>query len=130
MELLEAEARDPDSKGLVQAVIDGLDAQVEQYGKLLHIFRGRAYALSRLKLQALDKQAVSDSERRAVATARSRVHTRINKSNGAMAAALGSEPGSLITLVGGSCCVSCPRVLVPSSARALKFLLTCDVSRQ
>ena len=94
VELLEAEARDPDSKGLVQAVIDGLDAQVEQYGKLLHIFRGRAYALSRLKLQALDKQAVSDSERRAVATARSRVHTRINKSNGAMAAALGSEPGA------------------------------------
>lgn len=47
---------------------------------------------SRLKLQALNKQAKADSERRTIASARTKLHNRINKSNAAMVAAVGSAP--------------------------------------
>lgn len=46
----------------------------------------------RLKLQALDKQAQSPSERRTVASTRTQIHNRVNKCNTVMSKALGSEP--------------------------------------
>ncbi|VDB99537.1 unnamed protein product [Peniophora sp. CBMAI 1063] len=76
VQLLEQEASQLDGKGLVKAIIDAMNLQVDQ-----------------LKLQALDKQATSTGDRRAVATSRTRINQRVNKCNEAMAAALGSRPG-------------------------------------
>ncbi|VDC03130.1 unnamed protein product [Peniophora sp. CBMAI 1063] len=74
-QLLEEEASHPEGHGLTEALINALDLQVDQ-----------------LKLQAQDKQAVTPPDRRTVAMARTRIHNRVNRSNDAMVAALGSKP--------------------------------------
>ncbi|VDB96079.1 unnamed protein product [Peniophora sp. CBMAI 1063] len=76
LKLLEEEAAGSEGRGLVKAVIDSLDLVVDQ-----------------LKLQALDRQAVAASERRNIASTRTKIHNRVNKCNAAMEAALGSYRG-------------------------------------
>ncbi|VDC00896.1 unnamed protein product [Peniophora sp. CBMAI 1063] len=77
LRLLEQEAGDAEGKGIVKAVIDAVDLQVDQ-----------------LKLQALEKQATAPSERRNIAATRTKIHNHVNRCNAAMEAALGGPPGS------------------------------------
>ncbi|VDB96616.1 unnamed protein product [Peniophora sp. CBMAI 1063] len=75
LHLLEEEAKKPEGKGLAKAIIDAVALQVDQ-----------------LKLQALDKQASSPAEMRTIASTRTKIHNRVNKSRAAMSIALDSEP--------------------------------------